>query len=322
LGKIAIRGVVQMVDEPAPTHETPATVAGSADEHGSRSAMAKGQMSLSRRAILGGGGVLVGAVLGGLGTAVGTDIYGAFRSRGSGEGRSGDQEPAAPLVTVTAVGVSPKCGGYYLLADRAPTQAVAEISRLPAYPRGRPSDRAAVRAWLDDPRQAGREAVYKWLLHIRAMPVSPWVRVVVEGRSDVAVVLDRLRLVIHDRRPAYGTRFGRISCLTSRVFPRTFGLDLREPTQVVATPGSDIRLAPRPSLATPGPFGKPAPGPSVDFPLSVSRTDPEVLDLVVHKVADDCLWTAELDWTVAGQSGHSSISDHGNPFHASAAPFL
>src|SRR5262249_54305734 len=104
-----------MVDEPASTHETPPTVAGPANEHGSRSATAKARLLLSRRAILGGGGVLVGAVLGGLGTAVGTDIYGAFRSRVPGEGRYGEQEPAAPSVTVTAVGVRPKCGGYYLL---------------------------------------------------------------------------------------------------------------------------------------------------------------------------------------------------------------
>jgi len=123
-------------------------------------------------------------------------------------------------------------------------------------------------------------------------------------------VLNGLRLVIHDRRPAYGTLFTRVGCYTDAIIPRTYRLDLREPTRVFPIPGT---------------FDAPVPGthqPPVAFPLKVSRSGPEVLDLMVGDVAGDCLWTAELDWTVAGESSQTQIDDNGNPFHASAAPSI
>ena len=54
------------------------------------------------------------------------------------------------------------------------------------------------------------------------------------------------------------------------------------------------------------------------FPLRVSDTELEVIDLVVSTGSCDCRWTAELQYEVAGKEGSMLIDKDGEPFRTTA----
>src|SRR5262249_53433393 len=121
-----------MADTGTPAHEPTPGATDSADDQVSRPSTPQSRRLLSRRAVLGGGGVLLGAVVGGLGTAVGGGVYETLTrgiSGGAPERTGVSDDGGAPLaVAVTDIGVSSTCDGYQMLIDRAPAQAAAEIS--------------------------------------------------------------------------------------------------------------------------------------------------------------------------------------------------
>jgi len=54
------------------------------------------------------------------------------------------------------------------------------------------------------------------------------------------------------------------------------------------------------------------------FPLRVSDTELEVIDLVVSTGSCDCRWTAELHYEVGGKEGSIQVDSHGQPFRTAA----
>jgi hypothetical protein len=54
------------------------------------------------------------------------------------------------------------------------------------------------------------------------------------------------------------------------------------------------------------------------FPLQVSDTELEVIDLVVSTGSCDCRWTAELDYEVGGREGSIVVDRNGQPFRTVA----
>jgi hypothetical protein len=52
----------------------------------------------------------------------------------------------------------------------------------------------------------------------------------------------------------------------------------------------------------------------IDFPWTVSLTDPLLLYVVARAEFCDCTWAAEIPWVSGSQSGTIEIDDHGEPF--------
>jgi hypothetical protein len=54
--------------------------------------------------------------------------------------------------------------------------------------------------------------------------------------------------------------------------------------------------------------------PAIDFPYTLSQTDPEVLNIAASTVNCDCSWRARLHWIYQGKPGVTVIDAHGLPF--------
>ncbi len=54
--------------------------------------------------------------------------------------------------------------------------------------------------------------------------------------------------------------------------------------------------------------------PAVNFPLQVSASDPEVLDVDAHTLNHDVSWYLDLVWSSGTRQGTLRIDDHGHPF--------
>lgn len=128
--------------------------------------------------------------------------------------------------------------------------------------------------------------------------------ITVQGSGRQPVVLHALYVHVFSSAPAprgnaYNTAVGCGGGLT----PASFGIDLdtiaptAEPTS--GTRGDATLAAPR-------------------FPLPVSATEPEVLDVDATTAGHDVHWDLELLWSSGTRQGTTVIDDHGQPFHTVA----
>ncbi|GAB3969717.1 hypothetical protein [Streptomyces sparsus] len=134
------------------------------------------------------------------------------------------------------------------------------------------------------------------------------VEITVQGTAADAVVLRALRARVVERRSppswnAYAMDQGCGGALT----PAVLALDLDVPRPRVRpvdgydASGTGVEL------------------PAREFPLRVSRTDPEVLLVQAEAEGCDCDWYLELDWASAGRTGTLRVDDNGRPFRTSSA---
>ncbi|MFD1147847.1 hypothetical protein [Saccharothrix hoggarensis] len=126
------------------------------------------------------------------------------------------------------------------------------------------------------------------------IPVSGHVlRLVVESRSRRRVVLRSLRPEVVRREPARG----RLLPHAGSIRTRAFRLDLSD--------GAPVLKA----------FTR-----QDDFPLWVSRDEPEVIDVRVVNTDGVVSWRLFLDWTVDGRSGSVAVDAGGRPFQTARRP--
>ncbi|WDZ87075.1 hypothetical protein [Micromonospora cathayae] len=123
----------------------------------------------------------------------------------------------------------------------------------------------------------------------RLLPISGHsLRIIVES-TDGTVVLKGLRPVVVSRDRVDATRIPKPTL--GIVEPRRFTMHLdADPPRV------------HPQRA------------GVDFPFSVSPSDPEVIDVTVELRRDQVSWYLLLDWTRHGRSGTYRIMAAGQPF--------
>ena len=57
-----------------------------------------------------------------------------------------------------------------------------------------------------------------------------------------------------------------------------------------------------------------SPSTLIDFPLQVSATDPQVLDVDAHTEDHDVSWYLDLVWSCGSRQGTIRVDDHGAPF--------
>jgi hypothetical protein len=135
-----------------------------------------------------------------------------------------------------------------------------------------------------------------------------WIEFSVEGSSSRATILTGLRVNLVSRTPLTSKTvlYPPPGCGGAFV-PRPFAVDFNTtPPRVRALPGMTRDEQRGIWVET-----KPA-----SFPFTVSETDPEIFDLYVDPGPEcDCLWTATLSYTQAGQSYTTLIDDNGKPFH-------
>lgn len=116
----------------------------------------------------------------------------------------------------------------------------------------------------------------------RKLLISGWgvFTVLVEGRSAQAVVLHAIRPVVVRRRPPRPPLDRQAAF--SRMEPRRFVIDFDAEQPCVAAQG-------------------------VDFPFTVSASDPEQFQFTPLSRQDEVEWRFELDWTCAGRNGTTVI---------------
>ncbi len=123
-----------------------------------------------------------------------------------------------------------------------------------------------------------------------------FVRVVIEGKTPLPVVLAGLTIDVTRRAPApkgvHIAPFG-----GGPVGVRYFDVDLdADPPHVASVPAEFTNE------------------PAIDFPYRVSQTEPEVLSIAASGAKCDCSWRALLHWVYKGKNGVTVIDDHGRPF--------
>lgn len=111
--------------------------------------------------------------------------------------------------------------------------------------------------------------------------------ITVEARAPRAVILQRARAVVLSRRPP--RRACWIKGIGAGLNPRRFDVDL----------DSD-----NPQLTAQG----------VDFPFTVSPTDPEQFWVQAEAGANEVIWNVELDWITDGVRGTTVVNHGGIPF--------
>jgi hypothetical protein len=111
--------------------------------------------------------------------------------------------------------------------------------------------------------------------------------ITVEARAPRAVILQQARAVVLDRRPPRRACF--IKGITGALTPRRFDIDLDSEN---------------PRLMAQG----------IDFPFTVSPTDPEQFWVQAVTAANEITWTIALDWITEGISGTTAVNLGGPPF--------
>lgn len=131
----------------------------------------------------------------------------------------------------------------------------------------------------------------------------------VEGNSVRATILTDIRINLVSRTSLMSKTLLSLGECGAPAPPRHFSVDFAAtPPRVRALPGEDLDAE-----------GNPVPVEAVNFPFTVSETDPEIFDLRVVEPGPvcDCQWTATLSYTRAGRSYVVTIADiDGKPFHA------
>ncbi|MFI6823723.1 hypothetical protein ACIBJE_22700 [Micromonospora sp. NPDC050187] len=123
----------------------------------------------------------------------------------------------------------------------------------------------------------------------RLVPVDGHSLQIYVEATEGTVLLRRLRPVVVSQEPVHAT-----------LVPKpTMGVLEPRPFELLLDPGV--------------PEVRPRVG-GVDFPFSVSPSDPEVLKVTVRLRRDQVAWYLLLDWTQHGRSGTHSITAAGQPF--------
>jgi hypothetical protein len=121
----------------------------------------------------------------------------------------------------------------------------------------------------------------------------------VQGKSDDAVVLKRLRVVdLHRNRPP-SHAIGILSCgpVGGDMNVRYLEVAMDDPPKIAARPA-------------PFPDEEGKQKPAVRLPIKVSNSDPEVFVFKITRPKCFCEWRLAIDWTSGGRSG-TMIVDHG-----------
>lgn len=128
------------------------------------------------------------------------------------------------------------------------------------------------------------------------------VQVVVQGRSDAAVILLGLDVeVVSRNRPPTGTLASAEGAGGIGVRYFQVNLDRRLP---------EVEL---------GELDEPQPGQRrLDFPYKVSLTDPEVFVIFGNARRCDCRWLAKLRWQSGDEDGTTVIRDGDQPFRTAS----
>ena len=121
----------------------------------------------------------------------------------------------------------------------------------------------------------------------------------VQGESEDAVVLKRLRVVDLERHRPPSSAIGVLSCgpAGGDMNVRYIEIKMDKPPQVVARPA-------------PFPDEDVKEKPAVKFPIKVSNSDPEFFVLQISGPECFCDWRLAIDWTSGGRSG-TTVVDHG-----------
>jgi hypothetical protein len=161
-----------------------------------------------------------------------------------------------------------------------------------------------------------------WISHNNAIDATAWtppnstrldgisnLDVTIQGRNATPVVLTGIQFVVLHRNT--GTIQGGVvtnQCggpMEARWM--VVNLDQTPPNIVVSYPD-----------AFPPPSGQPWQATPIKFPYSVTDTDGEVFKIITY-THSDCVWYAELFWSINGINGESIINDDGKPFQTALA---
>ncbi len=134
------------------------------------------------------------------------------------------------------------------------------------------------------------------------------ISITLQGASDDAVVLQGLRVIDLSREPAPASSVVVDKCNGGGdLYPRRFDVDLdSSPVQLVAQTGD---------VGIPGDGADPA----IDFPYTISRTEPEVFWVTPETTSCVCSWRLALDWTSGGRSGELVLDVASEPFRTASA---
>jgi hypothetical protein len=125
------------------------------------------------------------------------------------------------------------------------------------------------------------------------------IRLIVRARGDDVVVVNGLRILVHDRRdPLAGWYVRSGACGPGEVRKANIDLD-QQPPRVEFYERDDA--SPKRSLT-----------------LKVSRDDIEIIDIEAITTRFDVTWSAELLYEVGGETNSVRVDDHGQPFRVSA----
>lgn len=127
------------------------------------------------------------------------------------------------------------------------------------------------------------------------------IQLVIQSPTDHDIVLTGMDAIVLARRPAIsGTYIGAGGCGgINPVFFSVGTLD-SDPVKVTSQPGQD------------------AAGheiPAVSFPFTLSKSEPDVFDIVPSASVSDVDWELVLHWVADGKPDQTVIDDHGKPFH-------
>jgi hypothetical protein len=139
----------------------------------------------------------------------------------------------------------------------------------------------------------------EWIYKHGGATTSGEMILIVQGKGEDAVVLQRLRVVELEHIPV-PTNVADIGCdagVGGEQTSRYLDIRLSNPTRVVSRPGPE------------GPDDKKG-GPAAKFPYKVSNADPEYFEILVSGPPCFCRWRLALDWTTQGRKG-TLIIDRG-----------
>jgi hypothetical protein len=221
-------------------------------------------------------------------------------SQGPGPGASQTVNTASgPILAVTTNEAFSTCMGDGGIGWVFPAGSTSVISAAPGN-----GIKHGGKTWDQDPPAFGAVRADFILLSITASDSSP-----------STIVLHGIKFRVIHRQPALrGTLVDivpRTMCGPVPIQYADVNLDTSPPT---------LTPAPTPSLNTSGLRAeRTAP---LMFPYTISQSDPAIFALIVSTHHCNCTWTAELDWTVGSEVGHTVIKDNGQPFHITAADNL
>jgi hypothetical protein len=143
----------------------------------------------------------------------------------------------------------------------------------------------------------GKRLNAKWAYKNNGANDDAGANLIVRGRSDDAVILQRLSVVGFKREPPQND--------VSEVLPCWRGGGEQPDRRYQVVLKDRPRIIPLPSLDENGDVS----GPPVPFPFKVSKSDPEYFRLELSGPPCVCTWRLALDWSSGGRSG-TKIFDH------------